>query len=207
MSAYTYVDGFYKCETEINRSRFISHAKGEVNAAEAADFVREIKAAHPQATHNCYAYVSGEGGGEFRFGDDGEPQGTAGQPILEVIKKKGLTHTAVVVTRYFGGIKLGANGLTAAYSGCAKTVLDASAVKTKRYSLIFKIECSYADFNVINSKISAVSAIILNSEFGGTVTLTLAAPVEDAERVTAALNDMTSGRAPIIHVAEEYTVY
>ena len=106
-------------ETVIERSRFISYVKKCETEDDARAFLEEKRKAHPFATHNCYAYIT-ERGKIARFSDDGEPQGTAGQPILEVIKNKKLFDTIVVVTRYFGGIKLGAGGLVRAYSQGAR---------------------------------------------------------------------------------------
>lgn len=129
MDKYLSVGG--KCVTEkvIEKSRFIAtscHVEGE---EQAKAFVEEVRKQYRDATHNCYAYVADEKGNFMRFSDDGEPQGTAGMPMLEVIKANNLKQTAVVVTRYFGGIKLGAGGLVRAYSGAvAENILNAKKV-------------------------------------------------------------------------------
>ena len=124
--SYISVSGEHVTEKVIERSRFITtsaHAEGE---EEARAFVARVSAKYKDATHNCYAYIADSVGNFPRFSDDGEPSGTAGMPMLEVIKNKKLFCTAVVVTRYFGGIKLGAGGLVRAYSGSVAQNLDSA---------------------------------------------------------------------------------
>ena len=119
MEKYLSVSGITVTEKVIQKSRFITtstHAESEEGAK---NFIAEISSKYKDATHNCYAYICDKLGNFLRFSDDGEPQGTAGMPMLEVLKSEKLFETAVVVTRYFGGIKLGAGGLVHAYSGCA----------------------------------------------------------------------------------------
>ena len=108
VECYLSVSGEYENETVIERSRFICKVKRISGEDEAKAFVEEVRKTHSTATHNCYAYVASEDGNIMKFSDDGEPQGTAGMPILEVLRNRGIMMTAVVVTRYFGGIKLGA---------------------------------------------------------------------------------------------------
>ena len=115
MNGYRFIDGEYEIRYEVKRSVFIATAKGELDEDGAESFIKSVRKRYPDATHNCYAYVSDELGNRTRFSDDGEPGGTAGQPILEVLKKQGLVKSAVVVTRYFGGIKLGAGGLVGVF--------------------------------------------------------------------------------------------
>ena len=115
-------------EIIINKSRFIGYARPISCEEEALDFIKEIKTKHKDATHNVYAYVCGEESNLQRFNDDGEPSGTAGIPALEVIKKEDLRNVAVVVTRYFGGVKLGGGGLIRAYTKGAKIALDAGKI-------------------------------------------------------------------------------
>lgn len=115
-------------EIIINKSRFIGYARPISCEEEALDFIKEIKSKHKDATHNVYAYVCGEESNLQRFNDDGEPSGTAGIPALEVIKKEDLRNVAVVVTRYFGGVKLGGGGLIRAYTKGAKIALDAGKI-------------------------------------------------------------------------------
>ena len=108
---YLTVDGVTENTVEIKRSKFIATLSHVESGEDAEAFVRAVRKRYPDATHNCYAYIADELGNETRFSDDGEPGGRAGQPMLEVLKKRGVVRAAVVVTRYFGGIKLGAGGL------------------------------------------------------------------------------------------------
>ena len=122
---YTSVAGETVTEKIIEKSRFITTSRRVESEAAAKEYLSaEISKKYSDATHNCYAYICDRLGNFLRFSDDGEPQGTAGMPILEVIKSKRLSEVAVVVARYFGGIKLGAGGLLRAYSGCAAENLD-----------------------------------------------------------------------------------
>ena len=124
--SYLTVAGETEVRTEIKRSEFIATIAHVEDGESAEAFVKAVRKRFPDATHNCYAYISDERGNETRFSDDGEPGGTAGQPMLEVLKKRGLMRTAVVVTRYFGGIKLGAGGLVAAYTDGVSKAADAA---------------------------------------------------------------------------------
>ena len=112
----------------INKSRFIGHGAPCRTEEEALDFLADIRREHKDASHNCYAYVIGRNAGIARYSDDGEPSGTAGAPIIEVIKARGVVDVCVVVTRYFGGILLGAGGLIRAYAQGSKAALDAARV-------------------------------------------------------------------------------
>ena len=125
------------------KSEFIGYAKRVENEEEAKAFVAEIKSKHKQARHNCWAYVIGENMGIQRYSDDGEPQGTAGIPILEVMKKSDITDCAVVVTRYFGGILLGAGGLTRAYTKGASIALKAGGVVEKVQGVKVSLHLDY----------------------------------------------------------------
>ncbi len=129
MKNYLSVSGRLETEVVIEKSRFITNSAHVESEEEAKNFIAEISYKYRDATHNCYAYICDATGNFMRFSDDGEPQGTAGMPMLEVIKAKSLVQTAVVVTRYFGGIKLGAGGLVRAYSGSvAKNLAEADIV-------------------------------------------------------------------------------
>lgn len=142
MSYFTIKDEA-SAEFEERKSVFIGYAKRVKTEEEAKEFVAKIKAMHKQATHNCSAYIVGENKGIQRYSDDGEPQGTAGIPILEVIKKNDLTDIAVVVTRYFGGILLGAGGLIRAYSKGASEAIKVGGVVEKVKGLEIKAKLDY----------------------------------------------------------------
>lgn len=128
---------------EEKKSEFIGYIKRVTSEEEAKEFIASIKSKHKDATHNCYAYIIGQNMGIQRYSDDGEPQGTAGIPILEVIKKNNITDCAIVVTRYFGGVMLGAGGLTRAYTKGAAIAVKASGIIEKVKGLRFCIELDY----------------------------------------------------------------
>ncbi|MBU5487166.1 YigZ family protein [Clostridium sp. MSJ-8] len=125
------------------KSEFIGYAKRVENEEEAKAFVDEIKAKHKQARHNCFAYIIGSNMGIQRYSDDGEPQGTAGIPILEVMKKSGITDCAIVVTRYFGGILLGTGGLTRAYTKGASMAINNAGIIEKVKGVKLSIDINY----------------------------------------------------------------
>lgn len=142
MSYFT-VKGYGSREFQEKKSTFIGYVKRVSNEEEAKAFVNEIKSQHKEATHNVYAYIIGENRGIQRYSDDGEPQGTAGIPVLEVIKKSDLTDIAVVVTRYFGGILLGGGGLIRAYSKGASVAIEEAGIVEKVKGLKLKIIIDY----------------------------------------------------------------
>ncbi|MCA0984688.1 YigZ family protein [Halobacillus yeomjeoni] len=130
-------------EVIIQKSRFIGYVRRCETEEEAQAFIQEIKKKHSDATHNCSAYMIGEHDLIQKANDDGEPSGTAGVPMLEVLKKRGLKDTAVVVTRYFGGIKLGAGGLIRAYGGTTSTAIDATGVVRRQLMKQMKVTVDY----------------------------------------------------------------
>ena len=199
-----------KKETEnemiIERSRFISYVKPCRTEEEARAFIEEKRKAHPFATHNCYAYIVNNG--EIsRFSDDGEPQGTAGLPMLEAIKGKGLCNTTVVVTRYFGGIKLGAGGLVRAYGGAASDVLALSEKEEHVPSVLFSLTLPYDRYSAFLSRKESFRHKILSSDFGETILITLAVPEEESFRFYSDMNDLFAGKVPISRLNEDFAVY
>ena len=194
MKTIKVVDGEYQIENEIKRSRFIATVKGEVGQDEAEAFVKSIKKKYPDATHNCYAYVADELGNVARFSDDGEPGGTAGQPILDVIKKQGLVKTAIVVTRYFGGIKLGAGGLVGAYSGAASDVLKVAKIATKKECRRVAIECDYSTFPLIEKYLFKTECKSLGFTFDDGVKGDIFVPIDSVDKFVADVLELTSGK-------------
>ena len=145
MEDYKTVQDYGEAEMIERKSRFIGYCRPVKTQEDAIDFINEIRAQHRQATHNVYAYVLRDNN-IMRYSDDGEPAGTAGVPVLEVIKKEGLTDVAVVVTRYFGGILLGAGGLVRAYGKSAKLGIDAAVRIEKVYCSLYLIRCDYSTY-------------------------------------------------------------
>lgn len=156
---YLTVDGVTENTVEIKRSKFIATLSHVESGEDAEAFVRAVRKRYPDATHNCYAYIADELGNEARFSDDGEPGGTAGQPMLEVLKKRGVVKAAVVVTRYFGGIKLGAGGLVAAYTDSVSEVLDAAGIRRMTECAEVTVEGDYSDHSAIESALTRAGAL------------------------------------------------
>ena len=183
---------------EIKRSTFLGKLKKVQSEEEAKNFVASIKKEHSLATHNCYAYIVFDDGVErVRYSDDGEPQGTAGLPILGVLKNKGLFNVAVVVTRYFGGIKLGAGGLVRAYAETASEACN-SAIITKcvlctKYLVPFSYE-NYKKFNMF--KMPKYSKT-LSTEYSDKVNVTFAVRKEDAEVFISSFESFYNKKQPI----------
>lgn len=166
---YLTVDGVTENTVEIKRSKFIATLSHVESGEDAEAFVRAVRKRYPDATHNCYAYIADELGNETRFSDDGEPGGTAGQPMLEVLKKRGVVRAAVVVTRYFGGIKLGAGGLVAAYTDSVSEVLDAAGIRRMTECAQVTVECDYSDHSAIESALTRAGALRGEAVYGENV--------------------------------------
>lgn len=166
---YLTVDGVTENTVEIKRSKFIATLSHVESGEDAEAFVRAVRKRYPDATHNCYAYIADELGNETRFSDDGEPGGTAGQPMLEVLKKRGVVKAAVVVTRYFGGIKLGAGGLVTAYTDSVSEVLDAAGIRRMTECAEVTVECDYSDHSAIESALTRAGAMRGEAVYGENV--------------------------------------
>lgn len=177
----------------VKKSRFIGHIKPVTTQQEALDFIAEVSKKHWDATHNVYAYIIREGGIK-RFSDDGEPQGTAGIPVLDVLEKSDLTDCAVVVTRYFGGIMLGAGGLVRAYSHSASLAVAASGIITMAMCARMKVICDYTFYGKLASFIPENGGIIEETEYEDNVKVTFRLPLANADRFNAGLIDCSNGK-------------
>lgn len=187
---------------EEKKSEFIGYAKRVESEEEAKEFVNEIKSMHKQARHNCWTYVIGQNYGIQRYSDDGEPQGTAGIPILEVMKKQGITDCAIVVTRYFGGILLGAGGLTRAYIKGASIALKAAGVVEKVEGIKLSIEIDYDLIGKIQYLCGQNNWHIEDSEYADKVKLYIYAEKTVAPIIEKEVTEATNGKA-VISKAEE----
>ena len=199
---YLSVGGEHSSEKVIERSRFITtsaHVEGE---EEARAFIARISGKFKDATHNCYAYIADSTGNAPRFSDDGEPSGTAGMPILEVIKNKKLFCTAVVVTRYFGGIKLGAGGLVRAYSGSAAENLDGAEKLMYLPCEESAYTVDYGSVDILNRCFSQSDCEVKDISYSSDVTFTVAVKKELAEEFNAAIFDRLNGRIRIEKLRE-----
>ncbi|AEF17477.1 MULTISPECIES: YigZ family protein [Thermoanaerobacterium] len=196
---YTYKTIYkYGCkEVEIKRSRFIGHAKPVQNEDEAIEFVNSIKSAHRDATHNVYAYILGERDEVQRYSDDGEPSGTAGVPVLNVIKNEGLKNVAVVVTRYFGGILLGAGGLIRAYVKSAKLGLEAATIVEKILFKSLYITVDYTIFGTVQNELLKNNYIIKNIEYTDKVILTVYVKYDERDDFIKHIINLTNAKSII----------
>ncbi len=181
-------------EFEEKRSVFIGYAKPVKTEAEAMEFVKKIRGKHGDARHNVFAYTL-NGGVTARYSDDGEPQGTAGIPVLDVLRKSGVDDACIVVTRYFGGILLGAGGLVRAYSAAAKMALDAAEIATFEPYTEFSLTCSYPEYQKISAELPRFSAIIDDTEYADNVTIRFAVISTKGGEITERIREMTAGRS------------
>jgi len=177
---------------EVNKSKFLAHVRHVETEEEARDFVQMIRKKYFDATHNCSAWILGERGDKQKSNDDGEPGGTAGNPILEAIKKNELTNCAVVVTRYFGGIKLGAGGLIRAYSHTA--ALGLSKAKLVQMTLFKRISLTleYNFLATVENYLRNKKIRVVNSDYAAVVTLEILLLPAQVETFLAELNDLTA---------------
>lgn len=185
------------------KSRFIGRAKPVCTEEEAVAFIRSVREADRTATHHVYAYVLRNGHSQ-RYSDDGEPQGTAGVPVLDVLQKSGVTDTAVVVTRFFGGILLGAGGLVRAYSHGASIALEAAHIVTMSPCFEAELACDYASYGRIPQLIDAHSGTVDAADFTEQVSVRFHLPCEAAEKFREALADATCGTCEAILGKKKY---
>ena len=178
------------------KSQFIGYISPVENEQEAIDFINKIRAMHRKATHNCYAYILRDNN-ISRHSDDGEPSGTAGVPIYEVLRKEGLTDVCCVVTRYFGGILLGAGGLVRAYSKGAKIAVDAAQIKDMCMAERLKISLDYGLYGRIGALLSQHDFRSEKEDFAADVTITGVLRQESAAAFTAELIDLCNGRVTV----------
>ena len=203
MSNYKTLHKFGVDEYIVEKSTFIGYAKPIKTEEEAIEFINEIKKKHKDATHNVWAYTIGENMNIQRYSDDGEPQGTAGIPTLEVIKKEALRDVVVVVTRYFGGIKLGAGGLVRAYTKGAKVGIEAGIVIEKvKYSEV-KIKIEYTQLGRIQNEIMNLGFKVKDTIYSEGVELIVYVRNEEAQSLMDRIIDITSGTADV-SLGEEY---
>lgn len=190
---YTTVRENVENTIEIRRSVFITSVARVEDADDADAFVRGVKKKFPDATHNCYAYIAGAENPVSRFSDDGEPGGTAGQPMLEVLKKKGLNCVAAVVTRYFGGVKLGAGGLVSAYTESVAEAVEKAGTVTMKKCLLYSVGAAYQDFARIDGVLARFGARRTSVEYADAVSAVYAVPEEDGESFVETLKAASAG--------------
>ena len=187
------VKGEAHADFEEKRSLFIGHATRTDSEEEALAFIKALKKEYQDATHNVYAYML-KGETVARYSDDGEPQGTAGMPVLDVIRKSGVRNVCVVVTRYFGGTLLGAGGLVRAYSHAASIAIEAAGIITYRHYSEYELVCGYSEYQKYNVILMDEKAVIDSVDFAENVTIRYAVPQIDGERIAARIVETGYGR-------------
>ena len=184
------------------RSRFISHIWRVESEAEARARIEEMKKQYYDARHNCWCYLLREG--PVRYSDDGEPQGTAGQPMLNVFQRAEITNVCCVVTRYFGGILLGAGGLTRAYTRGAKDALQAVGAAEMSLWTLWDVPCTYPLFERMKLEIAACGGVVRDADYGADIRLRAAFPAGGAEAFTPRLTELSAGSLEMAAAGEEF---
>lgn len=192
MEEYLIPAGRGECEFVEKRSRFIGCVNHIETEEEARAIIEETKKKYYDARHTCWCYAVREGG-IMRYSDDGEPQGTAGQPMLEVFKRNQIENFCCTVTRYFGGVLLGAGGLVRAYSHTAKLALDSAGISCIRMWYVVESECTYSQFERVKQVISEFGGIIDNIDYAQSILLTSLIPENSLNDFTDKLTDVSAG--------------
>lgn len=187
----------------VKRSRFIGYARPVKTVEEANAFIAEIKSKHWDATHNVFAYILRDGGIK-RYSDDGEPQGTAGVPVLDVLEKENLVDTAVVVTRYFGGILLGGGGLVRAYSHSAKIAVDSAQIITMAPCSDSEITCDYTFYGKLGAFLASEGAVILDTQFTDNVKVIFRLKSDYLNQFSAKLTELSNGKVSLTVIDEKF---
>lgn len=191
-------------ETEFveKRSRFIGRVWRVTSEEEARARIEETKKKEYDARHNCWCYLIQ--GGPVRYSDDGEPQGTAGQPMLNVFQREGVVNVCCVVTRYFGGILLGAGGLVRAYTQSAKDALDAAGISVVRRWVAMEVPCTYAQFEQMRREVESFAGVVENVDYGADVALSALLPEERAADFAAHVLDVSAGTVEVLEDGERF---
>ena len=185
------------------RSRFIGQVRPVETEEEARAFVEQVKKKHYDARHNCWCYRLRDGGVE-RYSDDGEPQGTAGQPMLNVFQREEVTNVVCVVTRYFGGVLLGAGGLVRAYTQSAKDALDAAGVSVVRRWVEAAVPCPYSFFDRVKLEVEAHGGVLGETEYAADVTVHALLPEGQVETFSARMTELTAGGTEVQILGEAF---
>ena len=193
-------DDFYE-----KKSHFIGRVWPVETEEEALARIQEMKKQHYDATHNCWAYIIKDGA--VRFSDDGEPGGTAGMPILQVLQREGLFNIVCVVTRYFGGILLGAGGLVRAYTKGAKIAVDAAGKSMKRVWTELYVPIPYSYYERVKLEVEAFGGITRNTQFGADIELEILIPEAQAQPFLARLTDLSCGTIEGMETGQEYKAF
>ena len=191
MTEYYLPTGYGTAEHVEKKSRFIGQVWPVRTEAEAREKIEAVKKQYHDARHNCWCYALRDG--TLRYSDDGEPQGTAGQPMLEVLTKQGVTDAVIVVTRYFGGILLGTGGLARAYTKGAKDALSAAGISVERLWDRLLVVCNYSLYDRIRQETERCGGVIEDTEYGADVTLTVLTPETETKNYVNQLVELSAG--------------
>jgi len=205
MDEYLVPSGFGEDEFIEKKSRFIGRVWPVETEEEALEKIQQMKKQHYDATHNCWAYVIR--GGAMRFSDDGEPGGTAGNPMMQVLQREELHNVVCVVTRYFGGVLLGAGGLVRAYTKGAKIAIDAAGKSMKRVWTVLYLPCPYTFYERVKLEVAAFGGIIRDTQFGAEVELEVLLAEGQTEAFLERLTDMTAATVEAMEVGKEYRAF
>jgi len=204
---YLSVGGQSEYGFEISRSLFTCRIAHIETLEDGQKYVADIKKRFSDATHNCYAMVGTPDSNARKCSDDGEPSGSAGQPILGVLIKNNLFGVCAVVTRYFGGIKLGAGGLTSAYTKAAAGAVEAAKIVNNVWSAVIYAELTYGEYATAEKRFREDNIKVLNTDFGTNVTIKFAAPLGEADRISAYLQELTLGQPRHKITNHQYILY
>ena len=202
MTEYYIPTGPGEAEFTEKRSRFLGHVRRVESEEEAKAFIAEMKKKYYDARHNCWCYIIRDGA--ERYSDDGEPQGTAGIPMLEVFRREGLCNVVCVVTRYFGGVLLGAGGLLRAYTKSAKDALDAAGTAVVRPWVEAEVPCSYAMAERLKNEVAALGGQVAGMDYAAGVTIRALVPQEGFEAFKARIFDVSNGSVTALAVGETH---
>ncbi|WP_282692153.1 YigZ family protein [Streptomyces sp. CC208A] len=191
-------------ETEINRSRFLCALAPVADEREAQEFVARIRREHPTATHNCYAYVLGADASVQKASDDGEPGGTAGVPMLQMLLRRDMRYVVAVVTRYYGGVKLGAGGLIRAYGGVVGEALDALGTITRQRYRLATVTVDHQRAGKLENDLRSTGRAVREVRYADAVTIEIGLPDADVPAFRTWLADATAGTATVELGGEAY---
>ena len=203
MTEYYIPTGHGEAELVEKRSRFIGQVWRVSSEEEARARIEETRKRYYDARHHCWCYRIREGGAE-RYSDDGEPQGTAGQPMLNVFQREEVADVVCVVTRYFGGVLLGAGGLVRAYTQSAKDALDASGISVVRRWVAMEVPCSYAQFEEARREVLHHGGVVEHVDYGADVLLSALIPEERAGQFAAHILDASAGTIAVLEAGEQF---
>ena len=191
-------------EVTIQKSRFIGYANPCETEEEAQKFIQSLREKHRDAKHHCYAYIIGQNSGIMRYSDDGEPGGTAGMPMMDVLKKEGIVNCCVVVVRYFGGVLLGTGGLVRAYTQGCKIALAAAGIIIMELSETVRCRVSYPVWNQLQYALSKMNLRVENVAYQDTVEFSLCARKTDIDAVRDSVGNIAEGKAEWLGGEEKY---